>query len=118
MQPEDAVVLPGGEFFFFQAEDGIRDLIVTGVQTCALPIFWPSGDPRRPKRVRMAAERLGRRLHPREHPAHENAGLVVEAFLPQGFSKADPLSPPGAADPVQRRPNYRAVLRPLPELDD
>src|SRR2546421_12665837 len=25
--------------FFFQAEDGIRDLIVTGVQTCALPIF-------------------------------------------------------------------------------
>src|SRR2546421_3681359 len=27
-------------FFFFQAEDGIRDLIVTGVQTCALPICW------------------------------------------------------------------------------
>src|SRR5206468_985200 len=26
------------DFFFFQAEDGIRDLIVTGVQTCALPI--------------------------------------------------------------------------------
>src|SRR6266496_5807703 len=28
--------------FFFQAEDGIRDLYVTGVQTCALPI-WPGG---------------------------------------------------------------------------
>src|SRR5437867_7183724 len=34
-------------FFFFQAEDGIRDRTVTGVQTCALPIFlrwafvWP-----------------------------------------------------------------------------
>src|SRR5205085_6992252 len=28
-------------FFFFQAEDGIRDLTVTGVQTCALPI-WPA----------------------------------------------------------------------------
>src|SRR2546427_5331923 len=27
-------------FFFFQAEDGIRDLTVTGVQTCALPISW------------------------------------------------------------------------------
>src|SRR5690606_41103625 len=26
-------------FFFFQAEDGIRDFHVTGVQTCALPIF-------------------------------------------------------------------------------
>src|SRR5206468_5781102 len=31
-----AWVATGG--FFFQAEDGIRDLIVTGVQTCALPI--------------------------------------------------------------------------------
>src|SRR2546427_4360333 len=29
-------------FFFFQAEDGIRDLTVTGVQTCALPIAWRS----------------------------------------------------------------------------
>src|SRR5258708_28927557 len=29
-------------FFFFQAEDGIRDDLVTGVQTCALPIFQPS----------------------------------------------------------------------------
>src|SRR3712207_9597256 len=27
--------------FFFQAEDGIRDIGVTGVQTCALPIFQP-----------------------------------------------------------------------------
>src|SRR5207248_7170996 len=26
-------------FFFFQAEDGIRDRTVTGVQTCALPIY-------------------------------------------------------------------------------
>src|SRR5688572_12392486 len=30
-------------FFFFQAEDGIRDLTVTGVQTCALPIFMDFG---------------------------------------------------------------------------
>src|SRR5437016_12046704 len=30
-------------FFFFQAEDGIRVWSVTGVQTCALPI-WPTGD--------------------------------------------------------------------------
>src|SRR2546427_94694 len=29
-------------FFFFQAEDGIRDLTVTGVQTCALPISAPA----------------------------------------------------------------------------
>src|SRR2546427_2187636 len=30
-------------FFFFQAEDGIRDLTVTGVQTCALPISRDAG---------------------------------------------------------------------------
>src|SRR5205823_9289716 len=29
----------GFRVFFFQAEDGIRDKLVTGVQTCALPIF-------------------------------------------------------------------------------
>src|SRR3989441_2407593 len=33
-------------FFFFQAEDGIRDKLVTGVQTCALPICVGSGDGR------------------------------------------------------------------------
>src|SRR5260370_8926315 len=32
-------------FFFFQAEDGIRDSSVTGVQTCALPILLESGGP-------------------------------------------------------------------------
>src|SRR5207245_7666150 len=41
------VALPGSRvcvfvvfFFFFQAEDGIRDATVTGVQTCALPISF------------------------------------------------------------------------------
>src|SRR3989475_2695798 len=35
-------------FFFFQAEDGIRDLTVTGVQTCALPISLQHGTDRVP----------------------------------------------------------------------
>src|SRR5258707_5260129 len=34
-------------FFFFQAEDGIRDIGVTGVQTCALPIYCRTNGPRR-----------------------------------------------------------------------
>src|SRR5204862_4522056 len=34
-------------FFFFQAEDGIRDLYVTGVQTCALPIYTFLGQQKR-----------------------------------------------------------------------
>src|SRR3712207_8978850 len=33
--------------FFFQAEDGIRDIVVTGVQTCALPICPRQGSPGR-----------------------------------------------------------------------
>src|SRR2546430_8445618 len=39
-------------FFFFQAEDGIRDLTVTGVQTCALPI-WPPEHRERQRRRRQ-----------------------------------------------------------------
>src|SRR5438874_6979926 len=38
-------------FFFFQAEDGIRDLYVTGVQTCALPICPLGRRTRSPNRV-------------------------------------------------------------------
>src|SRR5256885_12029154 len=40
--------------FFFQAEDGIRDYKVTGVQTCALPILKGEG----PNHLRRAAEHL------------------------------------------------------------
>src|SRR5690606_39632122 len=35
--------------FFFQAEDGIRDFHVTGVQTCALPIFGEGEQDGRPR---------------------------------------------------------------------
>src|SRR6478736_8897957 len=42
--------------FFFQAEDGIRVLTVTGVQTCALPIWW-----RHPHRPRPAGGRTSPR---------------------------------------------------------
>src|SRR2546428_11286395 len=47
-------------FFFFQAEDGIRDLIVTGVQTCALPISRPLRLPRPPARRGHPARAGGR----------------------------------------------------------
>src|SRR3712207_7948912 len=45
-------------FFFFQAEDGIRDIGVTGVQTCALPI---SRDIQRVTRRRIEGRMPGRR---------------------------------------------------------
>src|SRR5689334_23707843 len=67
-------------FFFFQAEDGIRDGTVTGVQTCALPIC--PGQRRRPGPARHAGstsvnvvvpgcERATRR--PRMRPASSEA---------------------------------------------
>src|SRR5690606_40938162 len=43
--------------FFFQAEDGIRDFHVTGVQTCALPISFSSGTRRARARARVAPAR-------------------------------------------------------------
>src|SRR5689334_23968592 len=46
-------------FFFFQAEDGIRDGTVTGVQTCALPIFWRRAARR--DAVRRCRQRCGLR---------------------------------------------------------
>src|SRR2546427_1654733 len=46
-------------FFFFQAEDGIRDLTVTGVQTCALPISLASPL----MRVTSTLPRAARSLH-------------------------------------------------------
>src|SRR5688572_16549385 len=48
------------DFFFFQAEDGIRDLTVTGVQTCALPIL---------ETVTPAANAKGIRLQVLQDPA-------------------------------------------------
>src|SRR6266850_4792026 len=48
-------------FFFFQAEDGIRDYKVTGVQTCALPISEHKGAvvPEEPEAGRRSAGRAG-----------------------------------------------------------
>src|SRR5438128_8304441 len=40
--------------FFFQAEDGIRDATVTGVQTCALPIYAVGGHAQGPSFVPSA----------------------------------------------------------------
>src|SRR5262249_57930380 len=49
-------------FFFFQAEDGIRDWSVTGVQTCALPIYLGLSDRRRRHRDHGPAQSAGARF--------------------------------------------------------
>src|SRR2546427_13215173 len=62
-------------FFFFQAEDGIRDLTVTGVQTCALPISRGGGH-RHALHAELAphvthAEQLDRVIRPAHQPRPE-----------------------------------------------
>src|SRR5688572_31279011 len=61
--------------FFFQAEDGIRDLTVTGVQTCALPIY-PDQHAGGPPHERFAEDE-----HPTHHhdhdPAHDNSPEAI-----------------------------------------
>src|SRR5206468_10067424 len=69
-------------FFFFQAEDGIRDLIVTGVQTCALPIFLqePRVDVERPLTARRLLDDHRHQRHRRSPPAHELTSSLHSAF--------------------------------------
>src|SRR5438105_8393215 len=48
--------------FFFQAEDGIRDPLVTGVQTCALPISSSRAGPNHARRRATAARNRARKV--------------------------------------------------------
>src|SRR5260370_14565642 len=107
-------------FFFFQAEDGIRDSSVTGVQTCALPIFalaelahrGPGGT-----RLGLAGDRevpVGERGHLREvgyaqhlAPARERPKLLAH--------RARRLPPDAAAHPVEgKRGPLRLTAPPSP----
>src|SRR5438552_4810119 len=86
--PMPFVNIVGLEFFFFQAEDGIRDDLVTGVQTCALPISEGRhahrlGADEREARDEERANRDQDRqdpgeVAPREHPALEPPARAVE----------------------------------------
>src|SRR3712207_9029693 len=80
-----------GVVFFFQAEDGIRDIGVTGVQTCALPI-WPAR-----RRARRRAGTAARR-----RPAPGRAAACRQssrAAAPAGWHPP----PPAAARSEERR---------------
>src|SRR5438105_12045681 len=61
-------------FFFFQAEDGIRDPLVTGVQTCALPIFALEDD--EAKAVLEIVPRHYRDIREIAHILDSNGGYV------------------------------------------
>src|SRR2546430_9008578 len=100
-------------FFFFQAEDGIRDLTVTGVQTCALPI-----SPGAISRCRRARARNtdGRRLRaePVRGPDRPRARLRSVRYRrsPEGYLAPQAqarLNASGRASWRKGRPQARAA---------
>src|SRR5690606_40777475 len=86
--------------FFFQAEDGIRDFHVTGVQTCALPIYGTAGAPvhlprltRGPGREHVAVSIPldgASALDPTARPAlpHDDSRFACDRHEPLGFKHA------------------------------
>src|SRR2546430_9111575 len=104
-------------FFFFQAEDGIRDLTVTGVQTCALPICSLLGVESRiaPPFHSGDCDRGGRCAHPRcdrsrNRDRAETPSRMKKGFTPRSFgpARAVELTPKGC----------RGCLRLSPDDDD
>src|SRR3712207_2126723 len=85
---------------FFQAEDGIRDIGVTGVQTCALPICLRAGAPANEGRTRSRPLRgaiLGRPAPPRPDGADRlrlPAAPPATAQWPAGGKPAPPVRHP------------------------
>src|SRR5258708_9907839 len=64
-------------FFFFQAEDGIRDDLVTGVQTCALPILAFGDVAVREMKMNMREmQAAADKRHEAETYSHEEAGEI------------------------------------------
>src|SRR3989449_2021249 len=80
-------------FFFFQAEDGIRDVAVTGVQTCALPI---SGRPGRRGQGAVAG-----------HPDQRQRLVLVVPDGQQGQAELGPEDEPGGEEGQPRQPEDR-----------
>src|SRR6266567_5562781 len=90
-------------FFFFQAEDGIRDLTVTGVQTCALPIS--AEDPVLVKR--LAAGGITCEVCPSSNVALGVAAVPAQVPLRRLFEGGVPIAL-GADDPLLFGPRLAA----------
>src|SRR6266536_889495 len=93
-------------FFFFQAEDGIRDPLVTGVQTCALPIF--SRRLLSQPRSQWSESRLAR-LCPSLHSLSSIPGFLTTCRRRIKFWRWPPLSPFPCRSATRLRPLLRSV---------
>src|SRR2546430_6822008 len=107
--------------FFFQAEDGIRDLTVTGVQTCALPIFSSAS-----RRFSFSSARLCVMFTPREMAATPSTRKVNATTLPMPMSALtkvcdtstarDDPEPCGTTMTVQRCSAFLRIRSPRPRI--
>src|SRR5437763_10149750 len=87
LAPNESVISEAGALFFFQAEDGIQDTSVTGVQTCALPIWGRTQAHDRAREHRLAGPRLAdhtqrpapvdREAHPVHRPDQPTGGAEL-----------------------------------------
>src|SRR2546426_1419325 len=81
--------------FFFQAEDGIRDYKVTGVQTCALPISVSSGASQGPGSSGPSAcfreQGLSRRLSSRSSGRPSRSSLNASFAPPNVLATREPI---------------------------
>src|SRR2546425_12313798 len=94
-------------FFFFQAEDGIRDKLVTGVQTCALPIL--------DRVVKVEGKRIS--LPELEHSLRQHPWVTDAAIVPlsggkEALGAVVVLREPGRAGEIRDRliPDLRKYL--------
>src|SRR2546425_6235327 len=76
-------------FFFFQAEDGIRDKLVTGVQTCALPISGRASSPESCRRRLWVAGPRPRRGPYRPCATAQTCRCPVRLQVPPASYKID-----------------------------
>src|SRR6266567_7769629 len=86
-------------FFFFQAEDGIRDLTVTGVQTCALPILTAGDADTATRMLRELDAEMGRSVETVRAMAYQLRPPVLDELGLAGALRAaaDAPAPPSVS---------------------
>src|SRR5438094_1368321 len=104
-------ILRSLDLFFFQAEDGIRDRTVTGVQTCALPISAEGARPTERTRVDHC-DGPARLTAPRRHPGRDagpDNDEIVMSFHRRLLLQLRRTAPPERPERCDRLSHFPAL---------